>query len=216
MSGKKTHDSKSATVPFMARGPRLQDEVEGPETGMSRPGTRPDPTGEARLFREAVAGTRPLAQDRRPPQRPRPKPIARQRQRDEQAVMQSLLSDDYDPAAVETSEELAYARAGLQLTVWRKLRRGQYAIEAELDLHGDTVPVARERVHRFLRDCQALGKRCVRIVHGKGKGAEGKLPVLKGKVNTWLRQKDEVMAFCSARPHHGGTGAVYVLLRSRG
>ena len=165
------------------------------------------------LFREAVAGARPLKQDRRPPHRPKPKPIAQQRRRDEQEVMQSLLSDDYDPAEVETSEELAYVRPGVQLTVWRKLRRGQYAIEAELDLHGLTVPQARERVHRFLRACQAEGKRCVRIIHGKGKGAEGKLPVLKGKVNGWLRQKDEVLAFTSARPQHGGTGAVYVLLR---
>jgi DNA-nicking Smr family endonuclease len=171
------------------------------------------PETETKLFREAAAGARPLKQDRRTPPRPRPKPIARQRQRDDEDVLRSLLSDDYDPAEIETGEELSYARPGLQLSVWRKLRRGQYAIEAELDLHGRTVPEARELVHRFLRDCQARGKRCVRIIHGKGKGAEGKLPVLKGKVNAWLRQKDEVLAFSSARPQHGGTGAAYVLLR---
>jgi DNA-nicking Smr family endonuclease len=197
VSTKKPHDSESATAPSMARGPRL------------------DPIGESSLFREAVADARPLTQDRRPAHRRKPKPIAHQRRRDEQAVLQSLLSDDYDPAEIETSEELAYARPGLQSTVWRKFRRGQYAIEAELDLHGCKVPEARELVHRFLRRCQADGKRCVRIIHGKGKSAEGKLPVLKGKVNGWLRQKDEVLAFSSARPQHGGTGAVYVLLRRK-
>ena len=96
----------------------------------------------------------------------------------------------------------------------RKLRRGQYAIEAQLDLHGNTVPEARERVSTFLRDMQTQGKRCVRIIHGKGKSSEGKLPVLKGKVNAWLQQWDQVLAFCSARPNDGGTGAIYVLLRS--
>lgn len=175
--------------------------------------SRKIPESESKLFREAAAGSRPLKQDGRLAPGKRPKPIARQRQRDEEEVLASLLSDDYDPTEIETGEELSYARPGLQLTVWRKLRRGQYAIEAELDLHGRTVPEARELVHRFLRDSQARGKRCVRIIHGKGKSAEGKLPVLKGKVNGWLRQKDEVLAFCSARPQHGGTGAVYVLLR---
>jgi DNA-nicking Smr family endonuclease len=196
-------------------GTRLADRTEARATVQGRTGCAFDPIGEHSLFREAVADARPLEQDRRPPLRRKPKPIARQRRRDEQAVLQSLLSDDYDPADVETSEELAYARPGLQLTVWRKFRRGQYAIEAELDLHGCKVPEARELVHRFLRHCQADGKRCVRIIHGKGKSAEGKLPVLKGKVNGWLRQKDEVLAFSSARPQHGGTGAVYVLLRRK-
>jgi DNA-nicking Smr family endonuclease len=196
-------------------GTRRADRTEARATVQGRTGCAFDPIGEHSLFREAVADARPLEQDRRPPLRRKPKPIARQRRRDEQAVLQSLLSDDYDPAEIETSEELAYARPGLQLTVWRKFRRGQYAIEAELDLHGCKVPEARELVHRFLRHAQADGKRCVRIVHGKGKSAEGKLPVLKGKVNGWLRQKDEVLAFSSARPQHGGTGAVYVLLRRK-
>lgn len=165
------------------------------------------------LFREHVGRVRPVKQDRVTPQRAKRKPIPEQSRRDAAAVMQSLLSDDYEPADVETGDELLYVGPGVQYAVMRKLRRGQYAIEAELDLHGYTVPAAREALDKFLRTARALGKRCVRIVHGKGKSSEGKLPVLKGKVNVWLRQKNEVLAFTSAVPRDGGTGAVYVLLR---
>jgi DNA-nicking Smr family endonuclease len=167
------------------------------------------------LFRDAAHGARKLKQDRVAPHRRRRRPVPEQKLRDEREVVASLLSDDYEPADVETGDELLFTRPGLQHTVIRKLRRGQYAVQAELDLHGDTVPVARERVARFLREARALDKRCVRIVHGKGKSSEGKLPVLKGKVNSWLRQKNDVLAFCSARPSDGGTGAVYVLLRKK-
>lgn len=173
------------------------------------------PETDTASFREAVRGVRPLPQDRQPPYQHRPRPVPMQRLRDDQAVMASLLSDEYEPAEVETGEELLYVRPGLQKLVVRKLRRGAYAIEAELDLHGQTVPQARASVDAFLHAAQAAGKRCVRIIHGKGKSAEGKLPVLKGKVNAWLRQKDAVLAFCSARPQHGGTGAVYVLLKKK-
>jgi len=167
------------------------------------------------LFRKAAAGTKPIHQDRAHPHRRRPKPVPQQRQRDERAVIESLLSDAYEPGDIESGEELLFARPGLQHSVLRKLRRGHYAVEAHLDLHGQTVAQAREQVARFLRDARGLGKRCVRIVHGKGKSSTGKLPVLKGKVNSWLRQRDEVLAFSSCPPTDGGTGAVYVLLRRR-
>jgi DNA-nicking Smr family endonuclease len=165
-----------------------------------------------KLFRKAVDGTRPLKQDRRSPHKPRRKPVPQQRLRDEREVVASLLSDDYGPE-IETGEELLFVRDGIQQGVLRKFRRGQYAIEAELDLHGRTVPEAREALAAFLRAARASGKRCVRVIHGKGLSSLGKLPVLKVKVNGWLRQRDEVLAFASARPHHGGTGAVYVLLK---
>jgi DNA-nicking Smr family endonuclease len=167
----------------------------------------------AALFREHVGKIRPVHQDRVAPHRSRRKPVPEQSLRDAREVMKSLLSDDYEPAEVETGEELLHIRPGLQGSVVRKLRRGQYAIEGELDLHGSTVPEARERLDDFLRVMRASGKRCVRIIHGKGKSSEGKMPVLKGKVNNWLRQKDEVLAFCSAIARDGGTGAVYVLLK---
>ncbi len=166
-------------------------------------------------FPDAVGGVRPLKQDRITPPLKKRKPVPEQTLRDQRAVMDSLLSDDYEPAEIETGEELLYSRPGLQHSIMHKLRRGQYAIEAQLDLHGNTVSEARERVSAFIREMQAHDRRCVRIIHGKGKSSAGKLPVLKGKVNAWLRQKDEVLAFCSARPNDGGTGAVYVLLRRR-
>jgi len=165
-----------------------------------------------RLFREAIKGARPLKQDRRGPVTRRRKPVPQQRHQDELDVLASLLSDEYQPD-VETGEELLFVRPGLQQRVLRQLRRGQIAIEAELDLHGHTVPEARETLAAFLRAAQFAGKRCVRIIHGKGLGAAGRLPVLKVKVNSWLRQRGSVLAFCSARPQDGGTGAVYVLLR---
>ncbi len=164
------------------------------------------------LFRKAVKGARPLKQDRHSPPRPRHKPVPLQRHRDDQEVMANLLSDDYSPD-IETGEELLFVRSGIQQRVLRKFRRGQYTIEAELDLHGRTVAEARELVSRFLHRARAGNKRCVRIIHGKGLSSIGRLPILKVKVNSWLRQKDEVLAFCSARPSDGGTGAVYVLLK---
>jgi len=171
------------------------------------------PTGnqdddERDLFRKAVGKIRPVKQDKIHPKPKRRKPVPEQTLRDQREVMDSLLSDEYEPAEIETGDELLYTRPGLQHSVIRKLRRGQYAIEAELDLHGAT-----EAVNTFLKNARDHDKRVVRIIHGKGNSSEGKLPVLKGKVNSWLRQKGEVLAFCSARPNDGGTGAVYVLLK---
>ncbi len=165
-------------------------------------------------FHEALGDVQRLKQDRVTPFRKRRHPIPEQSQRDDQEVMQSLLSD-HDHADIETGDELLFVRGGLQTNVVRKLRRGQYALEAELDLHGHRVAEAHELINTFLRRAQKEGKRCVRIIHGKGLGSISKLPVLKGKVSSWLRKKDEVLAFCSARPHDGGTGAVYVLLKRK-
>lgn len=172
-----------------------------------------DDNDERDLFRKAVGKIRPVKQDKIHPHRKRRKPVPDQTLRDQREVMDSLLSDEYEPAEVETGDELLYTRPGLQHTVIRKLRRGQYAVEAQLDLHGATVAQAREAVNAFIKNAQEHDKRVVRIIHGKGNTSAGKLPVLKGKVNSWLRQKDEVLAFCSARPNDGGTGAVYVLLK---
>lgn len=165
-------------------------------------------------FPDAVGGVRRLKQDRIVPHRKRRKPIPDQTLRDQREVMKSLLSDDHESAEdIETGDETLFIRPGLQHAVIRKLRRGQYAIEAELDLHGATSVQAREAVNAFLKKARDQEKRVVRIIHGKGNTSIGKMPVLKGKVNSWLRQKGEVLAFCSARPNDGGTGAVYVLLK---
>lgn len=95
----------------------------------------------------------------------------------------------------------------------RKLRRGHWILQGELDLHGARVDGARELLGAFLRDAIKHQRRCVRVIHGKGHGSIGKQPVLKGKVKNWLIQKDEVLAFCQAREHDGGGGALIVLLR---
>lgn len=169
----------------------------------------------SRLFREAVGDARPLSQNQIAPFRRKRRPVPEQSRQDEREVIENLLSDEYQPADVETGDELLFKRPGVQHNVMRKLRRGHYAIQAELDLHRCTAVEARDLIARFLRDAQLLGHRCVRIIHGKGLGSPGKLPVLKNKVNTWLRQRDEVLAFSSAQPHHGGGGAVYVLLKGK-
>jgi DNA-nicking Smr family endonuclease len=165
------------------------------------------------LFRSAVADVRPLASDRLPGAPPPPPPQPQKRLEDERQVLQDMLSDPEYPELLETGEELFFARSGLQHGVLRKLRRGQYAIAAELDLHGLTAAAAREQLAAFLIACRQRDLRCVRIIHGKGNGSVQRRPVLKGKVNHWLQQRDEVLAFCSARPVDGGTGAVYVLLK---
>jgi DNA-nicking Smr family endonuclease len=95
----------------------------------------------------------------------------------------------------------------------RKLARGNFSVQDEIDLHGMTVPEAKEALHDFIGECESRGYTCVRIVHGKGLGSGNRGPVLKGKVNKWLRQWNAVLAFVSTRQIDGGTGAVYVLLR---
>lgn len=173
-----------------------------------------DDSEDYKAFREAMQGVRRLSHDDVAPLRaPRPAPVPRQAQADEEQVLHDLLSDLFEPADMETGDEAAYAQPGIQHRVLRKLRRGQYSLQAELDLHGLTVPLARGAVAEFLAHCQRHSLRCVRIIHGKGRGSSNKGPVLKIKVEHWLRQRNEVLAFCTARPADGGTGAVYVLLK---
>lgn len=166
-------------------------------------------------FKQALQGVRVLEQDKIPPHTNRPRPIPKQTLRDEKQVVDNLLSDEFDAAEIESGDELLHARPGLQKNVLRKLRRGEYTISAELDLHGYTVAQAREALVNFLNSERRARHTCVRIVHGKGRGSPGRKPVLKSKVFHWLCQRDEVLAICPARPFDGGTGAAYVLLRKR-
>lgn len=165
------------------------------------------------LFREAVGEVTPIEHDAALIERPRPKPIPVQRQLDEARVKQELLTSPSDPSELDTGEELLYLAPGIASPMLRNLRRGRYSIEAHLDLHGMTVPLAYQALAAFLGSARASGKRCVIIIHGKGHGSYQKQPVLKGKLNLWLRRRAEVLAFCSARPVDGGTGALYVLLK---
>ncbi|MGW8246912.1 MAG: Smr/MutS family protein [Acidiferrobacterales bacterium] len=170
---------------------------------------------DSELFRDAMDGVAPINQDKVPPYREPRKPLAYQSQRDEKEVMDSLLSFEQEDIAVRSGEALSFARPGLQHTVLKKLRKGGFAIEGELDLHGQTVAEAADSLTQFINSCRQNHKRCIRIIHGKGQGSPDKIPVLKTKVNSWLRQKDEVLAFCSALQVDGGAGAVYVLLKKK-
>jgi DNA-nicking Smr family endonuclease len=166
-------------------------------------------------FKNSLEGVRVLDQDKIFPHSDRPRPIPKQTRRDEEDVIDSLLSEGFEPYDTETGEELLFSRPGLQKSVLRRLRRGEYTLTAELDLHGLTVERARPALSAFLDDARRSRHTCVRIVHGKGLGSPGKKPVLKHRVLHWLRQRDDVLALCSARPFDGGTGAAYVLLRKR-
>ena len=171
------------------------------------------PEDDRALFQASVGPVKPVRHDCIEPALPRPPARAKFRERDEQDVLRDMLSDDFDPGDIETGEELWYARRGLQHRTVKRLRRGQFALQAECDLHGLTVVEARQTLAGFLQACLARGHRCVRVIHGKGHGSHQRIPILKGKVGGWLRQRDEVLAFCSARTVDGGTGAVYVLLK---
>lgn len=174
------------------------------------------PADGAMLFRRAVADAVPLPpSDRADVARPRPKPIAHQRQADEQQVLVDALSDPWDAeAAVSTGDELIFSRPGVPAAALRKLRRGGWVIKGELDLHGHTGDEARVALAAFLNRCMLEDRRCVRIIHGKGHGSKNRLPVLKNKVRHWLMQREDVLAFCQARTVDGGAGAVIVLLKS--
>jgi len=133
---------------------------------------------------------------------------------DERAVLEELLTGPLDYATLESGDTLIYRAPGIQDSVWRRLRRGNWHIGGELDLHGLNRERAQPAVAVFLADCQDRGVRCVRIIHGKGNGSPNTGPVIKSLLDAWLRRRKDVLAFCSARPQDGGTGAVYVLLRA--
>jgi len=176
---------------------------------------KPDPEADFALFRQVMHDVKPLYCDKLPLMLPHPRPVPRQRYLEEILIRRDMLSEDYDSSNLETGEELVFIRPGIQQSVLIKLRRGYFSIHAELDLHGMVVSVAREEITKFLRYCRNRHIRCARIVHGKGYGSRHKQPVLKVKLNEWLQQRDEVLAFCSARPVDGGTGAIYVLIKHR-
>ena len=164
------------------------------------------------LFREAVRDVRPIRAPARAAGARKPSARARFTRAERAAVLIDSLKAPTDDAGIETGEELSFHRPGVQDTVLRKLRRGQYRVEAEIDLHGLTLREARSELSAFLAECLARQVQCVRIVHGKGLRSGNRGPVLKGAVNRILQRTGPVIAFCSARRVDGGTGALYVLL----
>ena len=172
---------------------------------------------EANLFRQSIGGVAPLRSiDKAVHRPPQPEPIARQHLADEQAALAQSLSDEFSiESLLETDEGLSYARTGIGQETVRKLRRGHWVTQAQLDLHGMRTDEAREALAEFLRSAGRRGLRCVRVIHGKGLGSVNREPVLKKKVRNWLVQKEEVLAFCQARAADGGAGAVMVLLKAQ-
>lgn len=161
------------------------------------------------MFEQAVQGSKPLAQ--RKVRLNAPKVISHRRIEQPEDV--PSFFDGGDPREeVQADDSIAYNRDGIPHKTLRKLKKGQYNIDAVLDLHRRTIEEARLAVNHFLHNCLKNGDRCILIVHGKGR--PDALPILKNQINHWLRQAEPVLAFCSATPRHGGQGAVYILLKS--
>lgn len=170
----------------------------------------PLPPSDQGLFEEAVADVAPLhhegAEPYRRPRSPHPLPQPRLKAPDQPATLAE--------SEVETHELLLFVQPGVQRRLVLDLQRGRIPVDLELDLHGLTVAFAQELLERFLTDCRQQRVRCARIIHGKGTRSADQQPVLKRKVNYWLRLHPEVLAFTSATPRDGGSGALYVLLRN--
>lgn len=164
------------------------------------------------LFRHSIGKVRPVNNDKvlllnQEKPKPRPKPRAVN-------VEDDLIGTDVNDVEKLTSEDtLSFTAPGLQKNVLKKLRKGQYGMDAEIDLHGLNSPEAKRQLLNFLRASVTNGCRCVHIVHGKGYRSSSDYPILKNNLNVWLRQHKNVQAFCSAPARSGGAGAVYVLLQ---
>jgi DNA-nicking Smr family endonuclease len=171
------------------------------------------------LFRSAVADATPLNSAMRVEHSTeRPSAFPQKTQADEKAaLLASQLAMNPSPMSwdigADIEDEQSYLRAGVNPDLLRKLRRGQWTIQAELDLHHHTQDEAHAAISEFVRNARDEDWRCVRIIHGKGLSSHMKIPVLRSKVRRWLQQKDEVLAYCEPRPNGGGSGAVLVLLR---
>jgi DNA-nicking Smr family endonuclease len=172
-------------------------------------------------LRQAFADVKPLrGRNRAPIERERPASVASQRAADDaRALAESRYGIEPSPLSWEPGQEhdvhQTFLRKGLGADVLVRLRRGQWSVQGDLDLHRLTRDEAREALTEFLNHARGAGWRCVRIVHGKGLSSPNREPVLKGKVRLWLAQRDEVLAYCEAPRHSGGSGAVLVLLKAR-
>lgn len=177
----------------------------------------PQPTPEElAAFHAAVEGSRPLrAQDRVAFEPPKPSPRPRQRDLDEAAAISESLHGPFeidDLLAIGDTD--SFLRPGLPRSILRDLRRGRWAIQNHTDLHGLNRHEAHAEVARFLAESKSAGKRCLRIVHGRGYGSPGRLGILRQLVKGWLVRRQDVLAFCHAPSCDGGEGALWVLLRA--
>lgn len=166
------------------------------------------------LFVRAAGAVQPLPDKHRVLHKNERKvPVTMQYEKDQQAVLRESISDEFDVGTLlDADYQLSFRQDGIGADVTRKLRRGDWSIQRQLDLHGLRRDQAREQLGYFIREAQQQGIRCVRVVHGKGLGSPGKAPVLKGRVHSWLAQMKAVLAFVQAKPADGGAGALLVLL----
>jgi DNA-nicking Smr family endonuclease len=167
-----------------------------------------------RLFREAIGDVQRFDPVAPAPAPGKPAPHPHMLEADEAAVPGELLDMAFDPASLEVGEELAYLRDGYPPKLLRQLKRGQFSVQDDLDLHQMNAAAAQASIVAFLAEARRTGIRCVRIIHGKGLRSKAAGPVLKALTDRLLRRRDDVIAFASARPALGGTGAVVVLLRN--
>jgi len=165
------------------------------------------------LFRQEIGQVEHIAQDKIIPVT-KPAINSLRSQQNKQTESETALADIYAPTTLVGSEEaLSFRRSGIQERLLSRLRNGHLKMDAELDLHGMTIPVAHQALQIFIQDCLHYKIRSARIIHGKGWSSKHHKPILKSKLNGWLRDIDDVLAFCSARIEDGGTGALYILLR---
>ncbi|MFT5135775.1 MAG: DNA-nicking Smr family endonuclease [Arenicella sp.] len=165
-----------------------------------------------KLLSGGLSSVNKLKQDKVPPYRKPLEPIPRQRLLDNHRVMEELLEASDETTSFESGDELKFLRVGLSSRLLKKLRRGDFAIQEDLDLHGLIAGEAKRQTHEFINECARDNVRAIRIVHGKGRNSAGRTPVLKNMLLGWLSKNQYVVAVCSAPANDGGTGAVYVLL----
>lgn len=191
-----------------------QQQLEAQQREQARRAEQAARQQEQEVFARSVGPVTPLrSAPRAELHTPKPGPVPRQRELDEQQVLRESLSDGVDAESLlDTDDSLSYRRNEVGPDVLRKLRRGVWVVQAQVDLHGLRRDEAREALVLFLADASKQGWRCVRVVHGKGHGSPGRLPVLKAKVRHWLMQRQDVLAFIQARGPDGGAGALIVLL----
>ena len=170
---------------------------------------------ERNLFTHFVGVVTPLpSKDRISFQQEPPVPRRLQHELDEARVLHEAMSDEFDVSTLlDVDDQMSFRRSGIGLEVTKKLRARHWSIQRQLDLHGLRSDEAREALGQFIRLAHRTGLRCIRVVHGKGLGSPGRTPILKAKVQRWLVQKKEVLAFVQARPAEGGAGALVVLLQ---
>jgi DNA-nicking Smr family endonuclease len=172
----------------------------------------PDIDADAVLFRDSMSDVRPLQQAPQAPSPKKVKPRARFSRKEREDVLREAMEGEYDPRDIHSEDSLRFQRQIVGKRTMRKLIRGSFAVQSEIDLHGMTGEEAHTALRQFISDACLRGFTCVRIVHGKGLGSGERGPILKRKVATLLRRFKPVLAYSSARQVDGGTGAVYVLL----